>query len=136
MTTEVTAEVTTIATTKAVTSGGVGMSLAFVIGDSEFIPLMMVGFIASSTSYFYDWVHRDPRHLRLIEFSELMKHIFYGISVMFIAFYIGKIYLSQYINLPISSWGFIAALCSGSAVGIIEWVVSVFKIFVTKKASK
>jgi hypothetical protein len=124
------------ATAKAIASGGLGSVFAFMLGDAEFIPLVIVGVFASSSSYFYDWVHRDPKAAGLKELSELVKYIFYGISVMFIVFYICKVYVSTYINLPISSFGFIAALCSASAVSIVEWASSMFKIFVNKKVSK
>ena len=126
---------TTVAT-KAVASGGIGVALAFILNDNEFIPLLLSGVFASVSSYFYDWVHRDPRHIGLKEFSELIKYNLYGITVMFVVFYLGKEHGSEYVSLPLTSWGFVSALCAGSAVGIVEWFAKMFDIYVTKKVSK
>ena len=125
-----------IAATKAVASGGLGAALAFVFNDAEFIPLLLTGIFASVTSYFYDWVHRNGRAAGLKELSELIKYTFYGISVMFIVYYVGKEYGGEYIHIPLTSWGFVAALCAGSAVTIVEWFSKIFNIFITKRISK
>ena len=122
--------------TKAVASGGVGTILAFIFNDAEFIPLILTGLFASITSYFYDWVHRSPRHSGLKELSELIKYTFYGVAVMFIVYYLGKEHGSEYVNLPLTSWGFVAALCAGSAVTIVEWFSEVLSKLVEKRMSK
>ena len=121
---------------KAVATGGVGAGLAYISGSVEFLPLVYTGLFASISSYFYDWVHRDPRHIGLKEFSELVKYMFYGTSIMFIVFYLGKNHGSEYINLPTSSWGFLSALCAGSAVSLVEWVKGMLNIIITKKVMK
>jgi len=127
---------TTTVTTKAIASGGIGAALAFVLNDAEFIPLLLSGLFASITSYFYDWVHRDPRELGLKEFSELIKYNLYGVTVMFVVFYLGKEHGGEYVSLPLTSWGFISAMCAGSAVGIVEWFAKIFDIYITRRVSK
>ena len=127
---------TTTVTTKAIASGGIGAALAFVLNDAEFIPLLLSGLFASITSYFYDWVHRDPRELGLKEFSELIKYNLYGVTVMFVVFYLGKEHGGEYVSLPLTSWGFISAMCAGSAVGIVEWFTKIFDIYITRRVSK
>jgi len=127
---------TTVTTAKAAASGGLGAALAFVFNDAEFIPLLLTGIFASVTSYFYDWVHRSVRSTGLKELSELMKYTFYGISVMFIVYYIGKEHGADYIKLPLTSWGFVAALCAGSAVTIVEWFSNIVNKIIQKRVDK
>jgi len=127
---------TTPVAVKAAASGGLGMAFAFILNDTEFIPLLLSGLFASFTSYFYDWVHRDPRELGLKELSELLKYNLYGISVMFIVFYLGKEHGNDYVSLPITSWGFVAALCAGSAVAIVEWIANLVNKYITRRAEK
>jgi len=127
---------TTTITTKAIASGGLAMVLSFCVNDTEFIPLLLSGLFASFTSYFYDWVHRDPRKLGLKELSELIKYMLYGVSMMFIIYYIGKEHGNRYISLPLTSWGFIAAICAGSAVTIVGFVANILKKYIARRVEK
>ena len=121
---------------KVVASGGIGTTIAFIINDAEFLPLILSGLFASVTSYFYDWVHKHPRNTGLKEISELVKYCFYGVSVMFIIYYLGKEHGREFVSLPLTSWGFIAALCAGSAVTIVEWFSKILGIFIEKRIQK
>jgi len=129
-------EINSVATTKAAVSGGLSTLLVATINDAEMMALLLTGMFASLTSFFYDWVHRDPRELGLRELSELMKHLFYGIAVMFIIFSVGVELGNSYIELPNTSWGFISALCAGSAVSIVEWTSSIIKKITIRRVEK
>ncbi len=111
----------TVAVSKAVVTGGVGATLLLAISDPEFVILTFTGIFSACMSYFYDWVHRDPKYFRLKEFAELLKHIFYGVAVIFVIFYLLAHHIDEYLNLPNTAWGAISALASASAVGIVEW---------------
>jgi len=123
----------TIIIGKAVATGGVSMALLAVFQDVEVVFLIITGLFASLSSFFYDWVHRHPRAFGMRELSELIKYSFYGLSVIFIIYYLGKNHGADYLNLPSSAWGFIAALCAGSAISIVEWSGVVLKKLVSKK---
>jgi hypothetical protein len=119
---------------KAVATGGIGVALMAIFNDTEVMFLIVTGIFASLSSYFYDWVHRYPRSFGLKEISEALKYSFYGLSVIFIIYYLGKNNGHSYIDLPSSAWGFIAALCAGSAVQLVEWAKEVLNKFIIKKA--
>ena len=127
---------TTIATTKAVSTGAISVALLSFFDDTEIVFLIITGLFASISSYFYDWVHKHPREFRLRELSELIKYCFYGLSVLFVVYYLGKNNASQYVDLPSSAWGFVAALCAGSAIKIVEFSGGIFSKFITTKAGK
>lgn len=112
----------TTITVKSVSAGGISVLLYSVLNDVEFIMLLITGVFASCMSYAYDWTHREePLKFGLIEFTELIKSIFYGIPMMFIVYHFGIGYTQHYIEVPNTVWGFIAMLCAGSAVAIVEW---------------
>ena len=125
---------TVVTTAKVVSAGGIGMALMTFFNDTETIFLIITGLFSSLTSYFYDWVHRHPRAFGIKEVSEVLKYCFYGLSMMFVIYFYGINNGSEYIDLPQSSWGFIAALCAGSAVEIVEFGSKLVAKFATKKA--
>lgn len=113
---------TTAITVKSVSAGGISVLLLSVLNDVEFIMLLITGVFASTMSYIYDWTHRSPPlKFGLLEFTELIKSIFYGIPMMFIVYHFGINNTQHYIDVPNTVWGFIAMLCAGSAVTIVEW---------------
>lgn len=116
------AATTTAITVKSVSAGGISILLLSVLNDVEFIMLLITGCFASTTSYFYDWIHRErPLKFGLLEFTELLKSIFYGIPMMFIVYHFGINNTQHYIIVPNVVWGFIAMICAGTAVAIVEW---------------
>ena len=118
---------TTTITMKSVSAGGISVLLLSVLNDVEFIMLLMTGVFASCMSYLYDWTHRKkPLKFGLIEFTELLKSIFYGIPMMFIVYHFGVNNTHHYVVVPNVVWGFIAMLCAGSAVLIVEWFAPIF----------
>jgi|GEM_PF-6226220 len=119
---------------KAIATGGIGVALMAIFNDAEVMFLIVTGLFASLSSYFYDWVHRHPRVFGLKEMSEVLKYSFYGLSVIFIIYYLGKNNGHDFIDLPSSAWGFIAALCAGSAVQMVEWSKELLSKYITKKA--
>lgn len=122
-------------TVKAIASGGLGVLFAVAFADVETVALFLTGLIASSLSYFYDWVHSHPRSKGLKMVSEAFKYVFYGVSVAFITYYTCINHCSQYIDLPKIAWGSITALCAGSAVVIIKWFGDIANRFMLKKVS-
>lgn len=117
----------TLVAVKVTTTAGLGSLIVATTGDIEFMVLMITGVFAATTSYFYDWVHRDPRKLGLREVSEVIKYILYGVTVMFVVFYLGMGYGSRYIELPLTAWGLIATVAAGSAISIVGWSTTIAK---------
>ncbi len=122
-----------VVTTKAIVTGSVSIALLSVFQDVEIIFLIITGLFSSLSSFFYDWVHRHPLTFGLKEFSELIKYALYGLSVIFIVYYLGKNHGAEFVNLPPSVWGFIGALCAGSAISIVETFKNLFLKFLEKK---
>lgn len=121
-------------TIKPIATGGLSVALMALFNDVEVVFLVVTGLFASLSSYFYDWVHRTHRVFGLKEVSEIFKYSFYGLSVIFIIYYLGKNNGHSFVDLPNSAWGFIAALCAGSAVQIVEWAKEFLGKFMNKKA--
>jgi len=119
--------------TKTVVSGGLGAVLFSFFNDTEIAFLVMTGLFSSLASYFYDWVHTHPRAFGLKQLSELIKYCFYGLALIFVVYFAGKENGSTYINLPNSAWGFIAALCAGSAVKIVAFIESIIPKIIEKR---
>lgn len=117
----------TIATAKAVSAGSLSVLFVGAFSDAEFLMLFVTGAFASAMSYFYDWAHREPpMKFHIKEFMELFKAIFYGIPMMFIVYYYGIGNTSEFVNVPVTVWGFVAMLAAGSAVTIVEWFAPLF----------
>ncbi|MDQ7044715.1 MAG: hypothetical protein Q9M40_07120 [Sulfurimonas sp.] len=125
---------TEVTIVKATVSGGLGVLVATILGDVEMIVLFLTGAIASSLSYFHDWVHSHPRSSGLKMISEYLKYLFYGVALIFIMYPLCLNYCDKYVDLPITAWGFVAALSSGSAVVIVEWFATIVKRLTAKKA--
>ena len=125
--------VTVITTAKAVGAGSLGVVLISFFGDTETIILIITGLFASLTSYFYDWVHKHPRAFGLKEVSEILKYCFYGLGMIFFIYFYGINNGGKYVDLPQSTWGFIAALCAGSAVKIIDFSTTTVEKFINLK---
>ena len=125
--------ITPVVTIKTVAAGSLGAVLLSFFNDTEVMFLVITGLFASTTSYFYDWVHTHPRAFGLKHFSELIKYCFYGLALIFVVYFAGKDNCSDYINLPNSSWGFIAALCAGSAVKIVDFIERLLPKLIEKK---
>ena len=123
-----------VSSVKAVSVGGISAVLVNFFGDTEIIFLIITGLFSSLTSYFYDWIHRHPRAFGMKEVSEIVKYCFYGLSMMFIVYFFGVNNGDKYIDLPPSVWGFIAALCAGSAIKIVEFSAVIASKFATQKA--
>jgi len=122
-----------VSTIKAASVGGISVALFDFFGDTETIFLLVIGLFSSLTSYFYDWIHQHPRVFGMKETSEIIKYSFYGLSMMFIVYFFGVNNGDKYIDLPPSVWGFIAALCSGSAIKIVEFGGLLAAKFATQK---
>lgn len=114
--------VETVATIKAVSAGSLSMIFLTAFNDVEFLMLLITGTFASAMSYLYDFSHREPPiRFRFAEAMELFKAVFYGIPMMFIVYHYGVNNTSEWITIPLTTWGFIAMLAAGSAVTIVEW---------------
>lgn len=118
---------------KTVASGGLSVALFAFFNDTEIVFLIITGLFASMTSYFYDWVHTHPRAFGLKQLSELMKYCFYGLALIFVVYFAGKDTGDLYIDLPNSAWGFVAALCAGSAVKIVDFIENLLPKIIEKK---
>ena len=121
------------ATIKSIASGGIGTALALLLGDTESMSLLAIGLISSLFSFFYDWVHTHPRIFGLAQVSCIMKYVLYGVSLMFVAFYLGVNQGSEYLcELPKTAWGLVAAMIAGSAVSIVDWFIPKIQIVIDK----
>lgn len=122
----------TLSTTKAVASGGIGTAIAIVLGDTELMSLFLIGILASLLSFFYDWAHTKPRIFGVTQIADITKYVFYGVILMFLAFYLGTSKGAEYIEMPRTAWGMVSALIAGSAVSIVDYFVPKLKA-VTEK---
>ena len=119
--------------TKAAASGTVGIAISFsLFNDVEFMTLFFVGVLSAFFSFFHDWTHTMGMEVNIKRFSELIKYLFYGVSMMFIVFYLTLHNINEYIELPKTAWGFVAAISSASAVDIIEWITPKLAAIVDK----
>ena len=121
---------------KAVVSGGLGMAIATFLGDSELMSLLVIGVFSSLLSFFYDWAHTHPRVFGIKQIADITKYVFYGVILMFIAFYIGVGKGAEYIELPKTAWGMMSALVAGSAVSIVDWFIPKIKLMTEKILTK
>ncbi len=121
---------------KAVASGGLGVVLATTLGNTEIMTLLIIGVISSLLSFFYDWAHSNPRVFGITQISEVLKYMLYGIAMMFIVFYTCIHNCTEYIDLPKTAWGMVATLSSGSAVGIVDFLVPTLKGLLNKFIAK
>lgn len=127
----------TIVTVKSVSTGGIATMLMAAFNDVEFVMLLIAGVFASVMSYTYDWTHREaPLKFGLVEITELGKSIFYGIPMMFAVYHFGVNNTGEYVDVPLSVWGFIAMLSAGSAVTIVEHFAPVLGNIVTSIISR
>lgn len=127
--------VTNVALTKSAGAGGLGILISSALSNPEILALLLTGLIASSLSYFYDWVHSHPRSKGLMMLADFFKAVFYGIAIMFITYYVCTSHCSKYIDIPVTAWGFVGALSAGSAVVIVEWFAKIADRFAVKKVS-
>lgn len=130
------------AVVKSAAAGGLSAFLLNAVSDVEFIVLIMAGFLASTTSFIYDFAHKDDKgdkgdkKFDLKAATELMKYLFYGTAMMFIVYYAGIMNGNEWVQLPPIAWGFVAMLCAGSAVSIVEYVAPIFGSALRRKAEK
>ena len=128
--------VETVVTSKAVVAGGISVGIATVLGSTEIMSLIAIGSVASLLSFFYDWAHSHPRVFGLIEVSEILKYVLYGISMMFIVFYACIHNCTVYLEMPKTAWGMVATISAGSAVSIVDFIIPKLKELATKALGK
>jgi len=108
--------------TKSVAAGGLAAAMTAMLGDTETVSLIAVGAFAAISSFIYDCAHKKIPECGLRQTTDAMKYVFYGVALMFVAFYIGLNEIGKYIDMPKTAWGFVAAIIAGSAVTIVEWI--------------
>lgn len=115
--------------TKSATSVGLFATLYELSNNAEFMSLFITAIVMGVGSKWFDISHSKDERTKSQIGSEYMQSIFYSIAVIFIMFYtaknLGCIYVTPHLNSPMPDmvWGGIAAIISGYAVDLVEFIM-------------